>query len=240
MKLRFFLLIILITVVALQFGCPKNNQVATSSVKAFSAADFADADSGEKLRHKKDPSSLWFEAQHTNWLFTDRKATHVNDVVTIQIIEESVAKNKAETKTNRGSSIGAGLSGLFGLEKTLARSNPDMNLETLIGAKFNNKFTGKGETSRSGKLIATISAIVVDVLPNGNLKIQGRRTVKVNNEQEIIILTGIIRPRDVSAENVVLSTAIADAQIEYIGRGVVADKQKPGWLSRGLDKVWPF
>lgn len=240
MRLRFFFTILLMAAVALQFGCPKSKQVATPSVKAFSAADFEESSNRHNPRQEKDPSSLWFANQHSNWLFTDRKARQVNDVVTIQIVEESVAKNKAETKTNRGSSIGAGLSGLFGLEKSLARMNPDMNLETLVGAKFDNKFTGKGETSRSGKLVATISAMVVDVMPNGNLKIQGRRTVKVNNEQEIIILTGIVRPRDVTAENVVLSTAIADAQIEYIGRGVVSDKQKPGWLSRGLDKVWPF
>ena len=68
-----------------------------------------------------------------------------------------------------------------------------MNLETLLGGKMENKFDGKGETTRTGKLVATVSAVVIDVLPNGNLVIRGKRSVKVNNEEEIIVLTGIVR-----------------------------------------------
>jgi flagellar L-ring protein precursor FlgH len=85
-----------------------------------------------------------------------------------------------------------------------------------------------------------MSAIVTQVLPNGNLVIEGKRLVRVNNEEQVMILSGVIRPRDVAADNSILSTLVADAKIFYSGEGVIADKQRPGWLSRGLDKFSPF
>ena len=78
------------------------------------------------------------------------------------------------------------------------------------------------------------------MLPNGNLVVEGRRRVQVNYETQIMIIRGIVRPRDVDADNTVLSTQIADAEIIYAGEGVISEKQKPGWLSRGVDKTWPF
>jgi Flagellar basal body L-ring protein len=81
---------------------------------------------------------------------------------------------------------------------------------------------------------------VVDVIPNGNLLIEGRRNVKVNNEDQVIVLTGTVRGRDISADNTVNSALIADARISYSGKGVISDRQKPGWLMNVLDKVWPF
>ena len=105
-------------------------------------------------------------------------------------------------------------------------------------SSFNHQ--GTGTTQRSGALSAYMTARVVDVLANGNLFIQGNREVRVNHENQIITLSGIVRPRDISAENVIQSTYIADAQITYSGTGIVNDRQKPGWLTRVIDKVWPF
>lgn len=243
MKLRTGAIWLIIGALLLSVACGPKKSALNDPVKTFSPTDFAKSATVEDTKlptPTRDASSIWFEDNKRNWLFTDHKAFAVNDVLTIQILEESTAKKKAETKTDRGSTIGAGVSGLFGLEKSMAKGNPDMNLETLIGAKFDNEFNGKGETSRTGKLVATISALVVDVLPNGNLLVRGKRVVTVNNEEEIIMLTGIVRPRDVDENNSILSTRIADAKIEYLGQGVVADKQKPGWFSRGMDAVWPF
>lgn len=235
------ILIIIIMILVICGGClPFGKEAKTSVISAYKPSDFTEAAtpiSRENMRHT---SSLWFEDNNSNWLYTDHKARNVNDVLTVKILEESVAKSKATTKTSSGSEIGAGISGLFGLERAASRANPDMNLDTLVGAKFQNGFDGKGETTRSGKLVATISAQVVDILPNGNLVIKGKRVVKVNGEEEIITLTGIVRPRDVAADNSVLSTLVADAKIEYMGRGVVADKQSPGFLGRAMDKAWPF
>ncbi len=81
---------------------------------------------------------------------------------------------------------------------------------------------------------------MVDVLANGNLLIEGRRNVKVNNEDQIIVLEGTVRPKDISAENMVNSAQIADARITYSGKGIISDRQKPGWLMNIVDYVWPF
>ena len=99
---------------------------------------------------------------------------------------------------------------------------------------------GDGETTRDNTMTATISARVIDVTMDGNMVIQGYREVKTNNETQHIILSGIIRPQDISSDNSVLSSYIADARIEYSGTGVLTDKQRPGWFARVFDVVWPF
>ena len=116
----------------------------------------------------------------------------------------------------------------------------EANLSKLIDASASSKFDGSGSTSRKETLSATISAKVVDVLPNGNLKIEGRRNVKVNNEDQIVTVRGTIRQRDISAENTINSIFIADAQISYSGEGIISDRQKPGWLMNLVDLLWPF
>ena len=87
---------------------------------------------------------------------------------------------------------------------------------------------------------AYITAQVIHVLPNGNLVIQGSRQVQVNNENQFINISGVIRPEDISSNNIVLSTFIADATIELTGQGVISDNQRPGWLARILNWIWPF
>ena len=103
-----------------------------------------------------------------------------------------------------------------------------------------NEFKGDGSNSRDGKLDAYITARVIQVLSNGNLRILGRQEIKVNTETQHITVSGIVRPEDINTNNEVLSTYVADARIEYSGQGSIADKQKPGWLMRALDHVWPF
>ncbi|MCS6896884.1 MAG: flagellar basal body L-ring protein FlgH, partial [Nitrospira sp.] len=104
----------------------------------------------------------------------------------------------------------------------------------------NSKFGGKGATSRAGTLTGTISAIVTEVLPNGDLRIEGRREVTVNNEKQLMTISGVVRRVDVDTKNTVLSSAIADAKIEYSGLGVLDDVQHPGWFVRILDWIYPF
>jgi flagellar L-ring protein precursor FlgH len=89
-------------------------------------------------------------------------------------------------------------------------------------------------------LNATITARIINVLPNGNLMIEGRRNIKVNNEDQEIMLEGTIRPRDISPNNTVNSIYVADARISYSGRGIISDRQSPGWLMNIVDKLWPF
>jgi len=127
----------------------------------------------------------------------------------------------------------------MGLEKLGVITN-NMNLSQLINASGDSKFAGTGSTSRQDNLTATISAKVLDVLANGNLQIEGRRNVKVNGEDQEIVLTGTVRPVDISPNNTINSIYVADAKISYTGRGVITDRQSPGWLMNILDKVWPF
>ena len=101
-------------------------------------------------------------------------------------------------------------------------------------------FEGDGSTTRSGDLTAFITCRVTEVMPNGNLRIVGTREVMVNHENQVIILSGTIRPRDIASDNIIRSIFVSDAKIAYSGSGVIDDRQRPGWLANFLDTVWPF
>jgi flagellar L-ring protein precursor FlgH len=180
--------------------------------------------------------SLW-QASSTG-LAEDLKARRRGDIVTVVISEQASASKQAATATARGTTMSAGMPNLLGLEKTGIKNWLD--LTNLLNANFSSKFDGSGSTSRAETLQATISAKVLEVIPNGNLMIEGRRNVKVNNEDQIIVLTGTVRSRDVTADNTIPSSLIADARINYSGKGIISDRQKPGWLMNVLDSVWPF
>lgn len=181
------------------------------------------------------PGSLW-PADDRVSLYRDKKALQVGDSLTIRIVETAQATNAANTKLDRQSSIEANINSLFGLQSTLARSN----LLNLLDVNAENAHAGAGATSRQGRLIASMTAVVREVLPNGNLVVQGSRAVVVNNEEQYMTLTGIVRPQDISRDNVVLSTQVADARITFGGIGLVADKQRSGWGTWIFDWVWPF
>jgi len=155
----------------------------------------------------------------------------VGDVITIKVVESAVATKKAQTKTSRKSSIGGAINNFFSI---------NLKNESSISADYENAFEGAGSTSRSDKLITTISAQVIKVFPNGNMMIEGKRDLIINNERRCVVLRGIVRPQDISPNNEVLSTYIANAQIFYKGKGVVSDKQRPGWFIRIFDNIWPF
>jgi flagellar L-ring protein precursor FlgH len=180
--------------------------------------------------------SIWREDAPLSMLFVDQKARTVGDLVTVSIVEVASASKEATTQTGRTSSVSAGVDAFFGLEKYVPPgANP-----AKVGGSLSNSFDGNGKTARSGKVTATVTAVVTQVLPNGNLVIEGSREVTVNNERELIVVSGIVRPKDISPGNVVLSTALGQGQIAYYGSGIIAEKQRPGWLGRALDAVWPF
>jgi flagellar L-ring protein precursor FlgH len=184
--------------------------------------------------------SLWSDQSDFGNLFTNPKARRVGDIVTVRIVESSSATNKASTQTGRSSSVSASVDGFFGLENKYSANSPFFNPFSRVAGGLESDFDGSGTTKRSGDLTAIITARVMDILPNGNLIIMGSREVMVNREKQEITLSGIVRPRDVSAENVVLSTYISDAKIAYSGSGIINDRQRPGWLARAIDVVWPF
>ncbi len=184
--------------------------------------------------------SLWQDNSPLGELFINTKARRVGDIVTIKVVESSKATNKATTSTGRNSSISAGIDSFFGLEQNYPSTRSFFSPFGEVKAGFESSFKGDGATSRSGDLTAYITARVTEVLPNGNLHIMGSREVAINNERQFITLSGIVRSRDISPNNVILSTYISDARIAYSGAGVIDDRQRPGWMTRVLDTIWPF
>ncbi len=184
--------------------------------------------------------SLWTDSGGLGSMFINVKARNVGDILTIRIVETANATNKASTKTERTSSLSAGIDNFFNAEKRFPADQPFFNPFSKVGGSIDSEFDGSGKTVRSGDLNAFMTARIVDIHPNGNLVIEGNREVRVNHENQIITLTGLVRPRDISADNVVQSTYIADARISYSGTGILNDRQKPGWFTRVMDVVWPF
>ena len=183
--------------------------------------------------------SLWTESR--GGMFVDMKGRTVGDIITVVIIENASASKEATTETDRKSTMSAGVTNLFGLEKYIGQiGNDAINNASLIKAATENDFEGGGKTERKETLAATLTTQIIEVLPNGNLRIEGNKTVTVNNEMQIVTLSGIVRSADVSPRNIVDSQNILNARIAYVGKGVISDKQQQGWLVRGLDAVWPF
>lgn len=182
--------------------------------------------------------SIWQASSAS--LTDDLKARRRGDVLTIVITETASASKEAKTDTSRSSSLSAGIPYFFGLQSAGVVTNNVGDPSKMLSANADSTYSGAGSTSRQENLRATITARVMEVLPNGNLLIEGRRNVKVNNEDQEIILEGTVRPRDIGADNVVNSIYVADARISYSGSGIISDRQKPGWLMNIIDKVWPF
>jgi len=192
---------------------------------------------------KPEEGSLWSEISGVS-LFPDIKARRVGDPVIVRVVEDPEAELNANTHPSRSSSISAAKLKFLGYMKALAEKNSrlaqDPGTDNLISASLSTAFDGKGSSDRDGHVKAYITAVVEKVLFNGNLYINGQREIRVNNETQYIALSGVVRPKDITSSNEVSSTYVADARITYSGRGPVADKQKPGWLGRILDHVWPF
>ena len=181
--------------------------------------------------------SLWAPDRRLR-LYQDDRANEPGDIVTVQIVENASAKKEANTKGDRTSSQELKVNSLGGWD--WSKLSPKFDPSTLLNTSTKFGFEGEGSTDRSDTMSASIACRVVQKLPSGNLYIKGARTTRVNFEYQTISLEGIVRPSDISPDNVVLSTNIAEAKITYAGSGPVSDKQRPGWLVRLLDYVWPF
>ncbi|MGM0578356.1 MAG: flagellar basal body L-ring protein FlgH [Myxococcota bacterium] len=179
-----------------------------------------------------------FSARHQgSYLFADHRAMRKGDIVTVRVREKADAKRGASTELGRDSETNMEISAFLGLLDKLQNVMDDGKVMDLGSGT---SFRGSGETSRSENLEATVPAIVRRVLPSGNLFIEGHRVVLVNNEEHHFYISGVVRPVDIQRDNSVPSSVIADAEIEFTGRGVVSEKQNPPWLQRGLDYIRPF
>ncbi len=185
-------------------------------------------------------NSLW---RDTASLYEDIKARRLNDLITINVVENISGSGTADTSASKAANANYGITSLLGLPTNLNQTNAYGKGNTFsptVAANTADTFKGSGATTRAGTLIGTITAKVVEVMPNGTLAIESRKEITINNEKQILILRGMVRPDDIAVDNSILSNKVADAEVFFVGDGVVQSKQDTGWLVKILDKVWPF
>ncbi len=187
---------------------------------------------------KRAPGSLF--APGDSGLYEDAVATRVGDILVIRIDERDSGSQNASANLARKDDSKFALPSAFGLMAKLQERFPKVDPTALFGAQRETKFTGSGQSSRQGNLTATLPVRVRKVMPNGDLYVEGSKVVMVGNEEHHIYVSGLVSARDIAADNSVPSSRIADAEIEYTGRGDISDQQRQGWLSRTMGKVWPF
>jgi len=168
--------------------------------------------------------SLWTAASRP--LVSDRRAARPGDIITILVVEKSSASHQAahetEKKLSAGGGPGGGILGFF----------PDLSV------KADRSTSGSGSTAQATSLVDRVSGLVIGVTPQGNLQIQAARRVKINKDELTLSVTGLVRPDDVSPDNTVLSTHVADCRLEWSGRGAIPEKQRPGLLSSVISWLW--
>ena len=185
--------------------------------------------------------SLWPGSKSDAHLFRDFRAYAAMDIITILVDENQEGKKKAETETEKKFSLTAGITEFFGVETAKwAANNTSLDPTQLMVANTDQEFEGEGETTRSGSLKGKISAVVMEVLPNGLLRVEGTKIISVNAEEEVMVVSGLVRRRDIDSQNQVSSSRLANMRIDFYGRGLIADEQKPGWAARVINWVWPF
>jgi flagellar L-ring protein precursor FlgH len=182
--------------------------------------------------------SLWTSPTATERsMFADRKAARVGDIVTVVVSETAATQSSQSKKTNKDGSLDASVSSFLFPGSRLGTHNGALPATSMSAGS---SFSGGGQVANSQSLSARAAVLVSDVLPNGNLAVEGVRVVTFSGETQYIVLHGIIRPDDITSANTVASTNIADVRIEFISEGSLTDAQKKSWLLKLADKLRPF
>lgn len=174
-----------------------------------------------------------FQAGYSRPLFEDRRARFVGDTITINITESTTASAKSNSKLDKSNTSKAGISAMAGLP---GQSLLGMNLN----ATSSNAFNGKGEAANNNVFTGSITATVIDVMPNGNLLVSGEKQLAIGHEQEFVRISGVVNPSFVDFSNSIDSSKVADARIEYKSAGQISEGQLMGWLARFFLNVLPF
>ena len=182
-----------------------------------------------------DNNSLW--QPNAKSFFSDPRASRIGDVITVNVSVADSANMQDTTSRSRTNSEGANLTNFFGLENPLAKS---MNPGNLVNMGSNTSNVGAGTVNRQETINMTLAALVAQVLPNGNLVIDGHQQVRVNNEMRDMQVTGIVRREDITQANSVNLSQIAEARITYGGQGTVSDVQQPRLGSQLFDIIMPW
>ncbi len=182
-----------------------------------------------------------YQAGFETYLFDDRKAYRVGDIITITLNERTQASKNTSSKLSKSSSADIGLGSLFGGAVSMA--NPLTGNSMSLGAEYDasRSSQGSGQAGQSNSLSGSITVTVSEVLPNGILAVRGEKWMTLNTGDELVRIAGLVRSDDIATDNTVPSTRIADARITYSGTGAFADTAQAGWLDRFfMSPLWPF
>lgn len=169
-------------------------------------------------------------------LFADLRARNVGDILTINLVERMQAENESSTNSTKASSLDTGTPTIAGRPVT---SGGTQILNNEI--ESDRSFSGGSDSSQSNRLNGSLTVSVSERLANGNLVVTGEKWITINRGEELIRVTGIVRPVDIGPDNSIDSTQVANARIEYRGVGTLADSNRPGWLTRFFNSPWfPF
>jgi len=179
------------------------------------------------------PTGSLFKENYVNNIYSDSKAHRIGDIISVILSESTQANKNAKTELKKeNSSVLDPVVGLAGAPVTL-------NGQAIqFGINQNSKFKGDAKADQGNSLSGDISVHVLRVLPNGNLMIRGEKWITLNNGDEYIRLTGVIRAKDINSNNTILSTKIANARIQYAGTGSFADVNEQGWLTKFFNSGW--
>lgn len=189
-----------------------------------------------------------FQASHSRPLFEDRRARNVGDLLTINIVETTSASKNVSTTAARSSSVSqtAATPTIMGYTPSPSKlgvagiMGGATNFDTSVSASGAQKFEGKGDSAQKNALSGLISVTVIEVLPNGNLLVSGEKQMGINEGTEYVRFSGVVNPSTISSANTVPSTQVADARIEFKGRGEIDSAQAMGWMTRFFLSVLPF
>jgi flagellar L-ring protein FlgH len=183
-----------------------------------------------------------FQAGQEISLFQDAKARRVGDIITVVLVEQTTASKKADTSTSKKQDTQLDNPTILGAPLSFNMPGPSnrvLNLGTTLSGS--RSFAGAGDSSQSNNLQGDVTVTVAEVLSNGNLLVRGEKRLTINQGDEYIRLSGIVRPSDIGPDNTVLSTSVADAKISYTGKGTLDDSNDSGWLASLFNsKWWPF
>jgi flagellar L-ring protein precursor FlgH len=194
---------------------------------------------GTDLQPDRDPSSLW--TGHRGSLFGDRRAVKPGDILTVVIEVDDEAEISNSTQRARSGSEQLGVPSLLGLPQRLDERLPEgASSAEAVGLNSNSKSAGSGSVRRNEKLTLRVAATVVEQLPNGVLLLSGTQEIRVNFEMRELLVTGYVRPEDISRQNEITYDKMAAARISYGGRGQISDMQQPRLGQQVLDAVLPF
>ncbi len=193
-----------------------------------------------EMDNAKADGSIWSQNETGNYLYTDQRAIRPGDILTVRVEEFANAERATNTSNNRMTEMNADISAFIGLMARVKELDPNIDPSSLISASSSTKFDQSGETGRSEKLTATVPVIVKKALPNGNVFVEGHRVILVNEEEHHFYISGVARPFDVDENNTIASSRLADAEIEFTGRGSISNGQEQGFFSKYFGWIWPF